>query len=110
VLGNLVQAGGVKADAHASTDGGNPSFSDAGSAFASLSVQGHPEIGADVPPNTQVEIAGVGTLWLHRVIQDSHSIEVRMIELQITASDNPFGLSVGTDVRIAVASASVHNV
>ena len=110
VLGNLVQAGGVKADAHASTSGGNPSFSDAGSAFATLSVQGHPEIGADVPPNTQVTIAGVGTLWLHRVIQDSHSIEVRMIELQVTVANNPVGLSVGTDVRVAVASASVHNV
>jgi hypothetical protein len=32
-----------------------------------------------------------------------------MIELKVTVSGNPFGLSVGTDVRIAVASASVHN-
>ncbi len=110
VLSTLVQATAVKADAQASSSGGSPSFSDAGSSFGSLSVSGHPEIGVDVPPNTQVAIAGLGTLWLHRVIQQSNSIEVRMIELEVTVSGNPFGLAVGTDVRVAVASASVHNV
>jgi hypothetical protein len=110
VLSILVQATAVKADAQASSSGGNPSFSDAGSSFGSLSVSGHPEIGVDVPPNTQVAIAGLGTLWLHRVIQNSNSIEVRMIELEVTVAGNSFGLAVGTDVRVAVASASVHNV
>jgi hypothetical protein len=110
ILDTLVQANAVKADAHASSSGGSPSFSDAGSSFGSLSVAGHPEISADVPPNTQVAIAGVGTLWLHRVILESNSIEVRMIELQVTVSGNPLGLAVGTNVRVAVASASVHNV
>jgi hypothetical protein len=110
LLTTLVQATAIKADAHASSSGGSPSFSDAGSSFGSLSVSGHPEIGADVPPNTQVSIAGVGTLWLHRVIQGSNSIEVRMIELEVTVSGNPLGLAVGTNVRVAVASASVHNV
>jgi hypothetical protein len=110
VLSTIVQATAVKADAQASSSGGSPSFSEAGSSFGSLSVSGHPEIGVDVPPNTQVAIAGLGTLWLHRVIQDSNSIEVRMIELEVTVSGNPFGLAVGTDVRVAVASASVHNV
>jgi hypothetical protein len=110
VLSTLVQATAVKAGAHASSSGGSPSFSDAGSSFGSLSVSGHPEIGVDVQPNTQVAIAGLGTLWLHRVIQRSDSIEVRMIELEVTVSGNSFGLAVGTDVRVAVASASVHNV
>jgi hypothetical protein len=110
LLSTLVHATAVKADAHASSGGGSPTFSDAGSAFGTLTVAGHPEIGADVPPNTQVAIAGLGTLWLHRVIEDSNSIEVRMIELEVTVADNPFGLAVGTDVRVAVASASVHNV
>jgi hypothetical protein len=110
LLQTLVQADAVKADAHASTSGGAPTFSDAGSGFATLTVAGHAEIGADVPPNTQVSIAGVGTLWLHRVIVNAHSIEVRMIELEVTVAGNPYGLSVGSDIRIAVASASVHNV
>jgi hypothetical protein len=110
VLGTLVQASAVKADAHASSSGDTPSFSDAGSSFGTLSVAGHPEIGADVPANTQVAIAGLGTLWLHRVVQNSNSIEVRMIELEVTVSGNPFGLDVGTTVRVAVASASVHDV
>jgi len=110
VLSTLVQATAVTADAEASSSGGSPSFSDAGSSYGSLSVAGHPDIGVDVPPNTQVTIAGLGTLWLHRVIQDSNSIEVRMIELEVTVPGNPLGLEVGTDVRVAVASASVHNV
>jgi len=109
VLGNLVQASGVKADAHASSTGGPPTLSDAGSSFAALAVNGHPEIGADVPANTEVTIAGLGTLWLHRVIQNSNSIEVRMIELIVSVKGNAFGLAVGTDIRVAVASASVHN-
>ena len=110
MLSTLVQATAVKADAHASSSGGSPSFSDAGSSFGTLAVSGHPEVGVDVPPNTQVAIAGLGTLWLHRVIQGSNAIEVRMIELEVTVSGNALGLAVGTDVRVAVASASVHNV
>ena len=58
----------------------------------------------------KIAIAGLGTLWLHRVIVNEHSIEVRMIELEVTAANNSFGIAVGTDVQVAVASASVHNV
>lgn len=44
------------------------------------------------------------------VLDDPLSIELRMIELEVTVAGNPFGLAVGTDIRVAVASASVHNV
>ena len=68
---------------------------------------GHPEIGANPPPNTRVDLAGLGVLWLHRVIQKTSSIEVRMVELQVL-QPNSFGLPVGGDLRLAVAHASVH--
>jgi hypothetical protein len=110
VLGTIVQATGIRAAAHASFSGGDRTFSDEGSSFTSLSVSGHAEIGADVPPNTNVEIAGLGRLWLHRVIRTPSSIEVRMIELEVTVEGNAFGLKVGTRIRVAVASASVHPV
>ena len=107
VVTSLVTASLVKADAHASNIGGTLTFSDTGSMFVDLHVTGFPDIGDDVPPNTRLRIAGLGTLWLHRVIQTSNSIEVRMIEVIVTEA-NGFGISIGTDIQVAVAEASVH--
>jgi hypothetical protein len=107
VVTSLVTASLIKADAHASNINGALTFSDDGSMFVDLHVTGFPDIGDDVPPNTRLRIAGLGTLWLHRIIQTSNSIEVRMIELIVTEA-NGFGISIGTDIQVAVASASVH--
>src|SRR5713101_4319089 len=107
VVTDLVTASLVKADAHASKINGNLSFSDTGSTFVGLSVKGFPEINDNVPPNTRLSIAGLGTLWLHRVLHTSNSIEVRMIELIVTES-NSIGIPIGTDIQVAVAEASVH--
>jgi len=107
VLTSLVTASLIKADAHASNIGGVLSFSDTGSMFVDLHIEGFPDIGDDVPPNTRLRILGLGTLWLHRIIQTSNSIEVRMIELIVT-EQNGFGIAIGTNIRVAVASASVH--
>jgi hypothetical protein len=107
VVTSLVTASLVKADAHASNINGTLTFSDDGSMFVDLHVAGFPDIGDDVPPNTRLRIAGLGTLWLHRVIQTSNNIEVRMIELIVTEA-NGFGISIGTDIQVAVAEASVH--
>jgi hypothetical protein len=107
VATSLVTASLVKADAHASKTGGTLSFSDDGTMFVDLHVAGFPEIGDDVPANTRLSIAGLGTLWLHRVIQRSNSIEVRMIELIVTEA-NIFGIDIGSDIQVAVAEASAH--
>ena len=107
VFTSLVTASLVKADAHASSTGGTLTFSDDGSMFTDLHVTGFPNIHDDVPPNTRLHIVGLGTLWLHRIIQTSNSIEVRMIELIVTEA-NGFGLTIGTDIQVAEAEASVH--
>src|SRR5438034_6667837 len=107
VVTSLVTASLVKADAHASNIGGTLTFSDDGSMFVDLHVAGFPDIGDDVPPNTRLHIVGLGTLWLHRIIQTSNSIEVRMIEVIVTEA-NSFGIPIGTDIQVAVAEASVH--
>ena len=107
VVTSLVTASLIKADAHASNINGALTFSDGGSMFVDLHVEGFPDIGDDVPPNTRLRIAGLGTLWLHRIIQTSNSIEVRMIELVVT-EQNGFGIAIGTDIQVAVAEASVH--
>jgi hypothetical protein len=104
LLSGLVTATAVTSEANVTAGGANLVLNDTGSIFAGLAVNGHPEVGANPPPNTRVSIAGLGTLWLHRVIRKSTSIEVRMIELVVDTS-NSFGLPVGTDVRISVAHA-----
>jgi hypothetical protein len=106
VATDLVTASVVKSDAHASKINGTLSFSDT-SSFVGLSVAGFPDINDDVAPNTRLPIAGLGTLWLRRVIQTSNSIEIRMIELIVNQPNN-FGIAVGTDIQVAVAEASVH--
>jgi tRNA A22 N-methylase len=103
---DLVTASVVKADAHASKINGTLSLSDT-STFVGLSVSGFPDINDNVAPNTRLVIAGLGTLWLHRIIQTPNSIEVRMIELIVT-QPNSFGIAIGTDIQVAVAEASVH--
>ncbi|MGI9074794.1 MAG: choice-of-anchor P family protein [Bryobacteraceae bacterium] len=109
LLGSLVTADTIKADAHASTtDGTNFTFNDSGSLFVNLKVSGFAGITANVAPNTKLTVAGVGTLYLHRVITTGNNIEVRMIELVINQA-NTFGLPLGTDIRVAVASASLHS-
>jgi hypothetical protein len=102
LLSGLVTATTIKADVSASITGGTLTLSGAGSLFVGLAVAGHPEVTANPAPNTKVNIAGLGTLWLHRVIRKSGSIEVRMVEL-VVDTDNSFGLPVNADVRISVA-------
>jgi len=107
VVSSLVTASLIKADAHASSTGGTLTFSDDGTMFVDLHVAGFPDINDDVPPNTRLSIAGLGTLWLHRTIHTANSIEVRMIEVIVTET-NIYGIDIGTDIRVAVAEASVH--
>jgi hypothetical protein len=107
LVSGLLTAKVIKADANATTsNGGKFTFSDKGSKFLRLKVSGHREIHDNVPPNTKVEISGLGTLWLHRVIRTRSYIEVRMVELVVTQK-NTFGIAVGTDVRIADAHVSL---
>ncbi len=108
LLSGLVTATTIKADVSASITGGTLTLSDAGSLFAGLAVAGHPEVGANPSPNTKVSIAGLGTLWLHRVIRTSGLIEVRMVEL-VVDTDNSFGLPVNADVRISVAHVGINH-
>jgi len=106
VAGGAITADQVIADTHASSDGTTVTLSDAGSTIINLVILGQP-FGGDPGPNTKIALAGFGTLWLHRVIQTSNSIEVRMIELIVTVQ-NPLGIPKGTDIRIAGSEASAH--
>ena len=107
LLNGIIKAGVINAQANASTKNGVAfHFSTSGS-FTNLSVSGHPEITASVSANTQVTLAGIGTLYLKREIQGANNIQIRMIELVLTSSY--MGLPTGTHVYVGVASASLHS-
>ena len=105
LLNGLVTATAVKADVTAS---GNPPSLGDNSSFAGLSVAGFPGLGGSVAPNTKLSLAGIGTLWLHRVVQTGSSIRVIMIQLDVTVPSNPLGLTPGTVVDIASAQVNVN--
>lgn len=104
LLSSLIKAGTIKADVTAK--GNPPSYTD-NSSFAGLSVSGFPGLGDSVKPNTKLSLAGIGTLWLHRVQKFKHEIQVTMIQVDVTASGNPLGLSVGTKINIGYAKAGI---
>jgi len=107
LLSSLLTVDVIRADAHSFTDGSTFTFTDTGSRFVNLSVSGFPQITDDVPPNTRVSLAGLGTLWLKREVFTANSIEVRMIQL-LVREENAYGLPIGADIRVAVARASAH--
>jgi hypothetical protein len=101
LLGGLITADLIKADARGSKKGRNVALSDRGSRFVNLVVAGRP-IGNETGPNKSVPLPGIGTLWLHRVIRTGNTIEVRMLDLAVEES-NPFGLTPGSKLQLAVA-------
>jgi hypothetical protein len=103
LLGGFIKADVIKARVLGSFDGATHTFTDA-SSFANVYVNGHQL--ANVGANTTIAIQGVGTLYLHRVIKGPKSLAVRMIELVVTVPGNKFGIKLGTDVQVAVASVS----
>lgn len=106
LVNGLIKATEIRASAHVARWNGSTSLSDADSGFGSLTVNGK-AVSTSVAPNTVMQFAGIGTLYLHRKIVTGNSVEVRMIEFVVTHT-NPFHLPVGTDLRVAVASAGVH--
>jgi len=76
--------------------------------FVGIAVAGHPEITDNIPDNTVVPIAGLGTLYLKEIIYyDAPSgIEVRSVELVVNQV-NIYGLPVGLDVIVGDAYISL---
>lgn len=73
--------------------------------FTGISVAGYPAITDNVPINTSVPLAGLGTLYLKRVINNypnPHSVEVRSLELVVNVT-NIYGLPIGLDVIVGDA-------
>jgi hypothetical protein len=105
LLAGKVTATAVEADVSAT---GNPPVTADHSSFVGLSVAGHPGLGDNPAPNTKLSLAGIGTLWLHRVFRTAGGIKVIMIQLVVTVPNNPSGLKPGTEVDVAYARIGIH--
>ena len=80
-------------------------FSSPTDTFVGLAVAGHPEITDNVPYNTSIPLAGLGTLYLKRIIRVGaplRSTEVRSLELVVN-ENNSYGLPIGLDVIVGDA-------
>jgi hypothetical protein len=108
LLGGLITADVIEGQTTASTtDGSTFTFNGTGS-FVNIFVSGHPEITDNVGQNTEVDLAGVGKLYLYRVLPSTNNIEVRMIEVKL-APNNILDLPTGLDVKISSSEASLHS-
>jgi hypothetical protein len=106
LLSGLVSASVIRAQTNTFINGSTHYLISGSGQFVSLAVAGHPEINDSVPPNTSVSIAGLGTLYLYRIINNSpapHSVEVRMLEMVVTQT-NLLGLPIGLDVIVGDAN------
>lgn len=106
LLSGLVSASLIKAQTNTFINSSTHYLISGSGQFVNLSVAGHPEINDSVPANTSVPIAGLGTLYLYRIINNfpaPHSVEVRMLELVVTQT-NLLGLPIGLDVIVSDAN------
>jgi hypothetical protein len=103
LFGGRVKADQVKADAHGTYDGVTHNLSSSGSGFTNLRINGQAVPSPQV--NTTIQLQNIGTLYLNRVSKGTKSITVKMIELVVTVPNNPLGLKLGSEFRVAVATA-----
>jgi hypothetical protein len=106
LLDGRITADLVTADARAAVNGTTSSTSHDGSGFLNLSVAGHPEITDAVEPGVQVELEGLGTLWLYQVIASGSSFHVMMIEVLVT-EENALGIPPNTTIKVASGKVAV---
>ena len=71
-----------------------------GSQLLNLTVAGN-AIPVNVPPNTKLDLAGVGTLILNEQVRESWGGYVRALHLTLTTAQ--YGLPVGAEIEVGVA-------
>jgi hypothetical protein len=106
LLDGLITVDAVKAVANTSANATTITSSPAGSTFTNLKVAGE-SVGADVAPNTRLDLPSVGSVVLKSVKtsgngKDSSMITVEMITVEVT-QQNSFGLPIGANIVVGHA-------
>jgi hypothetical protein len=108
LLNGLVTASVMQGQVDASIDQYGNAYVSGEDSLIGISVAGHPEITDGIPDNTSVPLAGLGTLYLKRILYTGYPpyIEVRSLELVVNQT-NVLGLPIGLDVIVGDAYISV---
>jgi hypothetical protein len=109
LLSGLITANVIYSQVNTTIAGSGGVFETGVGSFTGLAVAGYPGINDSVPYNTQVSIAGLGTLYLKRLISNfpnPDSTEMRMIELVINQT-NTYNLPIGADIIISDAQITI---
>ena len=105
LLNGLVSANVISTQVNTVVNNNVQVFSIGTASFVGISIAGHPEITDNVPYNTSVSLAGLGTIYLKRIVPGLpplHSTEVRGLELVVN-QNNSYGLPIGLDLIIGDA-------
>jgi len=104
LLNGLVTATVMRAQVDASIDEDWDIALNGQDSFVGIAVAGHPEITDQVPNNTSISLAGLGTLYLKRILLTGYpvGVEVRSLELVVNQV-NVLGLPIGLDVIVGDA-------
>jgi hypothetical protein len=105
LLGGLITATSIEADAEESRTGNVSTASTLGSTFGSLVVAGVP-VAENVAPNTVISVAGLGTVVLNEQPPASKGhIQVNGLHI-VVGSSNSYGLPVGAQIFVSHAEAT----
>lgn len=109
LLGGLITADGIRAEAHASGDAGLVGGNGDGSSFTNLRIAGQP-IDSGVAPGTVYALPGIGSVAVGTTTvtqKGTTSAEVRVDMLSIAVDTaNEFGLPVGARLLVGHAQAA----
>jgi hypothetical protein len=108
LLGGLVSASAITGTATATTSTGEAFDFTGGSTFVGISVAGHPEITDTIKPNTTISLAGLGTLYLNKLVKSTDYVKAVPIEL-VVDTENSLGLPIGAEVTLGVSRSELHS-
>jgi len=102
LLGGLIKAGAITADAHASAPTSAATSVGGTSQLANLVINGHP-ITISTSPNQVITIAGLATITINQQLATPFTVTVRALDITLLAAVG--GLPAGAEIQIATATA-----
>lgn len=103
LLGGVITADAVDVTTHV-RKAANDNVAEAKLNFVHLSIAGR-KIPIDVKPNTQLYILGIGQVYINQQLTKPNYAAI--VGLRVTLSTKRFGLPIGADIQVAVASSYI---
>ena len=107
VLNGLITATTITSHTKAAKTGSAATVLNDTSAFAGLTIKGVAYANANVHPNTIINVAGLGTITLHKVSRTTTALTVTMMEIKLSNSIG--ALPTGTTIIVSYSSSRVVN-